>query len=94
MMTLLGQHGQKQDYARGVHLIRLAALNADENAPQGAYVSTSPCTPGALLDEIQVYGMLLARELPGIEIPELFLPTNVQQAKEMIEKAAFLGFAV
>jgi len=38
-MTLLGQHGQKQDYAKGVHLIRLAAQTADENAPQGAYVS-------------------------------------------------------
>ncbi|PWW80626.1 HCP-like protein [Tuber magnatum] len=77
MMTLLGQHGQKQDYARGVHLIRLAAQTADENAPQGAYV----------------YGMLLARELPGIEIPDLFLPYDIRQAKEMIEKAAFLGFA-
>lgn len=39
MMTLLGQHGQKQDYARGVTLIRQAANTADENAPQGAYVS-------------------------------------------------------
>ncbi|KAG0132890.1 hypothetical protein HOY82DRAFT_605322 [Tuber indicum] len=77
MMTLLGQHSQKQDYARGVHLIRLAAQTADENAPQGAYV----------------YGMLLARELPGIEIPDLFLPLDIRQAKEMIEKAAFLGFA-
>jgi len=38
--------------------------------------------------------MLLARELPGIEIPELFLPHDIPQAKEMIEKAAFLGFAV
>jgi len=38
--------------------------------------------------------MLLARELPGIEIPELFLPLDIRQAKEMIEKAAFLGFAV
>ena len=37
-MTLLGQHGQRQDYARGVHLVRLAAQSADENAPQGAYV--------------------------------------------------------
>ncbi|RPA98827.1 HCP-like protein [Choiromyces venosus 120613-1] len=77
MMTLLGQHSQKQDYTRGVHLIRLAAQTADENAPQGAYV----------------YGMLLARELPGIEIPDLFLPLDIRQAKEMIEKAAFLGFA-
>jgi hypothetical protein len=38
MMTLLGQHGQQQDYNRGVQLIRQAALTADENAPQGAYV--------------------------------------------------------
>ncbi|KAH0609315.1 uncharacterized protein H6S33_012801 [Morchella sextelata] len=77
MMTLLGQHGQKQDYARGVNLIKQAANTADENAPQGAYV----------------YGMLLARELPGIEIPDLFLPLDIRQAREMIEKAAFLGFA-
>ena len=38
-MTLLGQHGQPQDYRRGVELIRLSAETADENAPQGAYVS-------------------------------------------------------
>lgn len=38
--------------------------------------------------------MLLARELPGIEIPDLFLPLDIRQAREMIEKAAFLGFAV
>lgn len=78
MMTLLGQHGQKQDYARGVHLIRLAAQSADENAPQGAYV----------------YGMLLARELPGITVPDLFLPQDQRLAREMIERAAYLGFAV
>jgi len=44
MMTLLGQHGQRQDYARGVHLVRLAAQTADENAPQGAYVGGT-CIP-------------------------------------------------
>lgn len=38
MMTLLGQHGERQDYGRGVQLIRLSAQTADENAPQGAYV--------------------------------------------------------
>ena len=41
-MTLLGQHGQKQDYELGSRLIRLAAETADENAPQGAYVSSWP----------------------------------------------------
>jgi hypothetical protein len=38
--------------------------------------------------------MLLARELPGIEVPEAYLPVDIPLAKEMIEKAAFLGFAV
>lgn len=40
-MTLLGQHGQRLDYQRGVDLIRYSAQTADENAPQGAYVSLS-----------------------------------------------------
>lgn len=77
MMTLLGQHGTPQDYRRGVDLIRFAADTADENAPQGAYV----------------YGMLLARELPNISIPEHILPSDLNDAKMFIEKAAYLGFA-
>jgi len=78
MMTLLGQHGQRQDYRKGCELIRLAAEHADENAPQGAYV----------------YGMLIARELPGIDVPEGYLPNDLTLAREMILKAAFLGFSV
>lgn len=39
MMILLGQHGQRQDYEKGLEYIRLAAQTCDENAPQGAYVS-------------------------------------------------------
>jgi TPR repeat protein len=77
MMTLLGQHDTPQDYQRGVDLIRYAADTADENAPQGAYV----------------YGMLLARELPNISIPDHFLPYDLNDAKMFIEKAAYLGFA-
>lgn len=77
MMTLLGQHNMPQDYQRGVDLIRFAADTADENAPQGAYV----------------YGMLLARELPNINVPEQFLPFDLNDAKLFIEKAAYLGFA-
>jgi len=38
--------------------------------------------------------MLLARELPGITVPEVFLSQDTKLAKEMIEKAAYLGFAV
>lgn len=38
MMTLLGQHGQPLDHARGIELVKFAAETADENAPQGAYV--------------------------------------------------------
>ena len=77
MMTLLGQHGQLQDYAKGVQLIRLAAQTADENAPQGAYV----------------LGMLQARELLQINVPEIFLPYDEKAARINIEKAAYLGFA-
>ncbi|KAF2835807.1 hypothetical protein M501DRAFT_997473 [Patellaria atrata CBS 101060] len=77
MMTLLGQHGQQQDYAKGIQLIRQAASTADENAPQGAFV----------------LGMLQARELPQVNVPELFLPYDEKMARINIEKAAFLGFA-
>lgn len=77
MMTLLGQNGQPQDYAKGLQLIKHAASTADENAPQGAYV----------------LGMLQARELPQISVPEIYLPYDEKSAKINIEKAAFLGFA-
>ncbi|KAI4142811.1 MAG: hypothetical protein LQ341_003103 [Variospora aurantia] len=77
MMTLLGQHGQRLDYRRGIDLIRRAAETADENAPQGAYV----------------YGMLLARELKQISIPDQMLPSDLNAARSNIEKAAYHGFA-
>ncbi|MCJ1399340.1 hypothetical protein MMC11_002542 [Xylographa trunciseda] len=77
MMALLGQHGQPQDYSRGVEMIRLSAETADENAPQGAFV----------------YGMLQARELPQVSVPEQFLPLDMDSALYNIEKAAYLGFA-
>ncbi|KAM3072068.1 hypothetical protein ACMFMF_007462 [Clarireedia jacksonii] len=77
MATLLGQCGIQQDYQRGIDLIQFAADTADENAPQGAYV----------------YGMLLARELPNITMPEEYLPYDLNDAKLFIEKAAYLGFA-
>jgi TPR repeat protein len=40
MMFFLGQHGQTKDILKAVTLLEKAAANADENAPQGAYVST------------------------------------------------------
>jgi TPR repeat protein len=77
MMTLLGQYGHPQNYQSGVEQIKQAADTADENAPQGAYV----------------YGMLLARELPNISLPENVLPYDLAQAKNHIERAAYIGFA-
>lgn len=77
MMSLLGQHGQRQDFHRGIDLINRAADTADEDAPQGAYV----------------YGMLIARDLPDIVVPEDLLPYKVDTARQYIEKAAYLGFA-
>ena len=77
MMILLGQHGQRQDYQRGLEYIRFAADTADENAPQGAYV----------------YGMLLARELDSLVVPEQYLAVDPVEARVYVEKAAYLGFA-
>ncbi|KAJ5885300.1 Chitin synthase activator (Chs3) [Penicillium taxi] len=77
MMVLLGQHGQPQDFHRGLEYIRLAAQSCDQNAPQGAYV----------------YGMLLARELPQVSVPEDFLPLDLNTSRVNIEKAAYHGFA-
>ena len=77
MMHLLGQHGKPLDYGRGVQLIKFAADSADENAPQGAYV----------------YGMLQARELPQVDVPEQYLPFDLGASRYHIEKAAYLGFA-
>jgi len=77
MMTLLGQRGQTQDFSRGIKLISYAAETADENAPQGAYV----------------FGMLQARDLAQIQLPEQYLQLNISGARFNIEKAAYLGFA-
>jgi len=77
MMIILGQHGQPQDFERGLQLIYAAAHTADDNAPQGAYV----------------LGMLQAKELPKVDVPDRYLPQSIQSAKINIERAAFLGFA-
>lgn len=77
MISLLGQHGQPLDYDKGIKFVSYAAETADENAPQGAYV----------------FGMLQARELPQINLPEQYLPLNISGARFNIEKAAYLGFA-
>jgi TPR repeat protein len=77
MMTLMGQMGQQQDFAKGLQMLRLAAERADENAPQGAYV----------------LGMLYIRELPQVSVPDPLLPYNEEQARLNVEKAAYLGFS-
>jgi len=35
----MGQNGERQDPSKGIQMLRIAAERADENAPQGAYVS-------------------------------------------------------
>jgi TPR repeat protein len=77
MMHLMGQHGHQKDFLQGLEMIQHAADTADEDAPQGAYV----------------YGMLIARELPDINIPEHVLPCDLAVARQYIEKAAYLSFA-
>lgn len=41
----------------------------------------------------QVYGMLLARELPQVVVPDQYLPVDIDAARMNIEKAAYHGFA-
>jgi TPR repeat protein len=77
MMYLMGQHGYQKDFLQGLEMIQHAADTADEDAPQGAYV----------------YGMLIARELPDITMPEHILPCDLAVARQYIEKAAYLSFA-
>ncbi|KAI1332207.1 hypothetical protein F5Y16DRAFT_357136 [Xylariaceae sp. FL0255] len=77
MINLLGQRGIPKDIARGLDLIHQAADTADEDAPQGAFV----------------YGMLIARDLPDVTIPDGVLSYDVTVARQYIEKAAYLGFA-
>ncbi len=48
---------------------------------------------GVETNKVQIYGMLLARELPQITVPEMFLPFDLNGARMNIERAAFLGFA-
>ncbi|KAI0475170.1 hypothetical protein GGR56DRAFT_501002 [Xylariaceae sp. FL0804] len=77
MVNLLGQRGLPRDVARGVELIHQAADTADEDAPQGAFV----------------YGMLVARDLPDVSVPDGAVPADPAEARQYIEKAAYLGFA-
>jgi hypothetical protein len=59
-MTIQGQHGQPKDYAKGCHLIRMAAMDSDENAPQGAYVcyiSKLLCLSQRLMFEIGLWNV-------------------------------------
>lgn len=41
----------------------------------------------------QVFGMLQAREITQVSVPEDYLPLNITSARFNIEKAAYLGFA-
>ncbi|KAF4447232.1 hypothetical protein F53441_9219 [Fusarium austroafricanum] len=77
MMSLLGQHGEIEDQIAGLERIKASADSPDEDAPQGSYV----------------YGLLIARDLLGIVIPENLLTNDLDTAKIYIEKSAFLGFA-
>ncbi|CAJ2508851.1 Uu.00g138770.m01.CDS01 [Anthostomella pinea] len=77
MVNLLGQRGLPKDIPKGLDLIHQAADTADEDAPQGAFV----------------YGMLIARDLPDVNIPEGMVSLDIAVARQYIEKAAYLGFA-
>ncbi|KAI0599640.1 hypothetical protein F4775DRAFT_591091 [Biscogniauxia sp. FL1348] len=77
MINLMGQRGLPKNINKGLDLIHQAADTADEDAPQGAFV----------------YGMIIARDLPDVVIPDGALTSDLTVARQYIEKAAYLGFA-
>ncbi|WAR53252.1 hypothetical protein PtB15_2B683 [Puccinia triticina] len=78
MSYLLGQMNLPVDMAQAVVYLKKAAQLASEETPQPAYI----------------YGMILAGEFESLpQIPHEILPPNLGEARYMIEKAAYLGFA-
>ena len=51
-----------------------------------------PFSRSAQIDYRQVFGMLQAKDLPQIDIPDHLLPQDLDGAKHYIEKSALLGF--
>ncbi|KAI8449694.1 hypothetical protein BY996DRAFT_6418159 [Phakopsora pachyrhizi] len=78
MCYLLGQVNLQVDLRRAVGHLKAAAHLADEITPQPAYI----------------YGMLLAEDFDALPmIPNEILKPNLTEARQMIEKSAYLGFA-
>ncbi|KAL6352965.1 hypothetical protein LRP88_13442 [Fusarium phalaenopsidis] len=74
---LHSSHFEEPDVERGLALLKQSADNADEDAPQGAYV----------------YGLALLGDLPGLAIDESFLPKDTSMAFIYIEKSALFGYS-
>ncbi|EEU40993.1 uncharacterized protein NECHADRAFT_99311 [Fusarium vanettenii 77-13-4] len=74
---LYSSHFEEPDIEKGVALLKQSADNADEDAPQGAYV----------------YGLAILGELPDLAIDESFLPKNTSTAFMYIEKSAYIGYS-
>ncbi|KAG0140857.1 hypothetical protein CROQUDRAFT_83886 [Cronartium quercuum f. sp. fusiforme G11] len=78
MSYFLGQLQLPGDVVKAVAHLKTAADLADEDTPQPAYI----------------YGMLLAGEFESLPtIPADVLQPNPVEARQQIEKAAYLGFA-
>ncbi|KAJ4227275.1 hypothetical protein NW759_004645 [Fusarium solani] len=74
---LHSSHFEEPDIEKGLALLKQSADNADEDAPQGAYV----------------YGLAILGDLPGLVIHESFLPKDTSMAFMYIEKSAYIGYS-
>ncbi|UPK96304.1 hypothetical protein LCI18_007239 [Fusarium solani-melongenae] len=74
---LHSSHFEESDVEKGLALLKHSADNADQDAPQGAYI----------------YGLALLGDLPGLAINEFLLPKDTSMAFTYIKKSAFLGYS-
>ncbi|RSL67720.1 hypothetical protein CEP54_003102 [Fusarium duplospermum] len=74
---LHGSHFEEPDLEKGLALLKQSGDNADEDAPQGAYV----------------YALALLGNLPGFAFAESLLPTDTSMAFMYLEKSAYMGYS-
>ncbi|RTE82838.1 hypothetical protein BHE90_002605 [Fusarium euwallaceae] len=74
---LHSSHFEEPDLKKGLALLKQSADNADEDAPQGAYV----------------YALALLGNLPDLATDEYLLPTDTSMAFMYMEKSAYLGYS-
>ncbi|KAG9304275.1 hypothetical protein G9A89_019837 [Geosiphon pyriformis] len=76
LIYMLGEMKQEVNYKQALIYLKQAANKANEDCPEGAFV----------------YGMILAKEYEQAHVPDELVVPDQHEAKELIQKAANLGY--